>query len=123
MEKYVTSIKDLIYNVMKNRIAEDDGATTNFQLGIVHLLGINTSVDFVRAGQFFSNSSLKNDPDANCLLGFVEECQGKYSSAFNTMPLLLKKQARNKSLHIFKKYAKEEIAYKNRSRSSICHWQ
>ena len=60
MEKYVTSIKDLIYNVMKNRIAEDDGATTNFQLGIVHLLGINTSVDFVRAGQFFSNSSLKN---------------------------------------------------------------
>lgn len=106
MEKYVTSIKDLIYNVMKNRIAEDDGATTNFQLGIVHLLGINTSVDFVRAGQFFSNSSLKNDPDANCLLGFVEECQGKYSSAFKHYAFAAEKTSEKQEPSYFQKVCK-----------------
>lgn len=82
MEKYITSIKDLVYNTITNRIAEDDDSMSSFQMGMVHLLGINTPVDFKRASLYFGNSSLKNDPDANCILGFVNECEGNYSSAF-----------------------------------------
>lgn len=81
MEKYLTSIKDLVYDSLTNRIGGDNEAS-NFQLGMVHLLGIGTPVDFKRASQFFGNTSLKNDPDANRMLGFTAECEGNFSSAF-----------------------------------------
>ncbi len=81
MEKYLTSIKGLVYDSLTNRIGGDNEAS-NFQLGMVHLLGIGTPVDFKRASQFFGNTSLKNDPDANRMLGFTAECEGNFSSAF-----------------------------------------
>ena len=82
MEKYITSIKDLVALEMANAVEESDGAMSKFQRGMIHLLGINTPVDFRRAFQFLDNSFLKNDPDANSILGFIEECEGNYSSSF-----------------------------------------
>jgi hypothetical protein len=81
MDKYITSIKDIVYNSLTNRIGDDDEAS-KFQLGMVHLLGIGTPVDFKRASQFFGNSSLKDNSDANRMLGFIAECEGDFSSAF-----------------------------------------
>lgn len=82
MEKYITSIKDLVALEMANAIDGSDESISNFQRGMIHLLGINTPVDLMRASQFFGNSSLKSDPDANRLLGFIEECEGNFSSSF-----------------------------------------
>ena len=90
MEKYITSIKDLVYDVLTNQIVDDE-STSSFQYGIVYLLGINTPIDFTKASQFFSRPSLKKDPDANRLLGFIEECQGNYSSAFKNYALAVEK--------------------------------
>ena len=81
MEKYITSVKDLVYNYLTNRIGDEDDVSF-FQLGMVHLLGIGTPVDFKRASQFFGNSSLKDNSDANRMLGFTAECEGDFSSAF-----------------------------------------
>lgn len=91
MEKYITSIKDLVALEMANAIDEKDEYMSNFQKGMIHLLGINTPVDLKKASQFFTNSSLKNDPDANCMLGFIEECQGNYSSSFSHYALAAEK--------------------------------
>ena len=49
---------------------------------MIHLLGINTPVDFKKASQFFSNQSLSDNQDAIRLLGFIAECEGNYSLAF-----------------------------------------
>ena len=98
MEKYLTSIKDLVYNCLTNKIGDDD-EISNFQLGMVHLLGIGTPVDFKRASQFFGNPSLKNDPDANGMQGFIAECEGDFSSAFKYYAFFseLSKKAKNAS--------------------------
>lgn len=98
MEKYITSINDLVYDYLTNRIGNGDDVS-NFQLGMVRLLGIGTSVDFKRASQFFGNSSLKNDPDANRMKGFTAECEGDFSSAFKYYALSaeLSKMADNSS--------------------------
>ena len=87
MEKYITSIKDLVIQVMSNGAeikdkAEKGDALSCFQMGMIHLLGINTSIDFKKASKFLSNQSLSDDPDANRLLGFIAECEGNYSLAF-----------------------------------------
>ena len=84
MEKFITSIKDLVYNYLTNRIGDEDEVSI-FQLGMVHLLGIGTPVDFKRASQFFGNSSLKDNSDANRMLGFIAECEGDFSSAFKCL--------------------------------------
>ena len=87
MDKYITSIKDLVIQVMSNGAeikdkAEKGDALSCFQMGMIHLLGINTSIDFKKASKFLSNQSLLDDPDANRLLGFIAECEGNYSQAF-----------------------------------------
>jgi len=81
MEKYVTNIKDLVNDVLSNQIVYGE-SMSDFRNGIVHLLGINTPIDFTKAGQFLAKPSLVKNPDANRLLGFIEECQGDFSSAF-----------------------------------------
>ena len=91
MEKYITTIKDLVALEMANAIDEKDEYMSNFHKGMIHLLGINTPVDLKMASQFFSNSSLKNDPDANCMLGFIKECEGNYSSSFSHYALAAEK--------------------------------
>ena len=80
-------IKDLVIQVLKNESNIQYKANNNnpngcYQMGMIFLLGINKSVDFKKAHQYFSNSSLSDNQDVNCLLGFIEECEGNYSKAF-----------------------------------------
>lgn len=87
MERYVTNIKDLVIQTLTNGSeikakAESGDALSSFQMGMIHLLGINTTIDFKKASKFLSDQSLSDDPDANRLLGFIEECEGNYSQAF-----------------------------------------
>lgn len=87
MERYVTSIKDLVIQSLTNGSGIKNKANCGdpmgcFQMGMIYLLGINTPLDFKKATQFFSNQSLSDDQDAIRLLGFIAECEGKYSQAF-----------------------------------------
>ncbi len=87
MEKYVTNIKDLVIQTIKNGSEIRNKANSGdpigcFQMGIINLLGINTPVDFKKASQFFSNQSLSDNQDAIRLLGFIAECEGHFSQAF-----------------------------------------
>jgi len=87
MEKYVTSLKELIAQSSRNSFEMNDGAKKNdpkscFQMGMVYLLGINTTIDFKKAGHYFANQSLVGNPDALRMLGFLSELDGDYSSAF-----------------------------------------
>ena len=88
MEKYIMSIKDLVIQVMSNMTdikakAEDGDAESCFKMGMIHLLGINTSIDFKKASNFFGNQSLTDNPVANRLIGFIAECEGHFSQAFS----------------------------------------
>lgn len=87
MEKYVTNIKDFVILVLENGAeiknkAESSDALSCFQMGMINLLGINTPTDYKKASQFFSNQSLADNQDATSLLGFIAECEGNYSKAF-----------------------------------------
>ena len=81
------SIKDLVIQVLTNGSeikskAESGDALSCFQMGMIHLLGINTPIDFKKAENFFGNQLLVDNFDANRLLGFIAECEGNYSQAF-----------------------------------------
>lgn len=87
MEKYVTNLRDFVIEAMTNEsqiqyMANIDKPEGNFMMGMIHLLGINTPVDFKKASLYFGNKSLSDDPDANSLLGFIAECEGNFSEAF-----------------------------------------
>ena len=87
MEKYITTLKELIAQVSRNSYEINDGAKNNdpkscFQMGMVYLLGINTAIDFKKAGRYFANQSLVGDSDAHYMLGLLSELEGDYSSAF-----------------------------------------
>ena len=87
MEKYVTNIKDLVIQTLTNGSeikakAESGDALSCFQMGMIHLLGIDTPIDFKKAGKYLGDPSLSDDPDVNRLLGFIAECEGNYSKAF-----------------------------------------
>lgn len=87
MAKYITSIRDLMiqaYNNIsdiKTKTKEGDPEAC-FQMGMIHLLGVKTPIDFKTASSFLENQSLADDPDACRLLGFIGECEGNYSTAF-----------------------------------------
>ena len=88
MGKYISSIKDLVILVMTNGSqvifkANSGDPESCFQVGMMHLLGINTPVDFKKASHYFSNQSLAGDQEANLLLAFIAECEGEYSKAFS----------------------------------------
>jgi len=88
MEKYITSIKDLVIESLKNdsqiqylaNVGKPEGC---FKKGMIHLLGINTSVDLKEATKFLSDPSLADNQYANCLLGFIAELEGNFSQAFH----------------------------------------
>lgn len=116
MEKYVTNIKDLVIQVLTNGSeikskAEKGDALSCFQMGMIHMLGINTPIDFKKAGSYFGNQLLVDDSTANQLLGFIAECDGDFSSAFahyanaskkNNIPLYNKVfEERRKLLSLF----------------------
>jgi len=87
MEKFITSIKDLVILVMTNGSqvifkANSGEPESCFQVGMMHLLGINTPVDFKKASHYLSNQSLVGNQDATLLLAFIAECEGDYSKAF-----------------------------------------
>ena len=87
MEKYVKDIKDLVIQTLTNGSeikakAKTGDALSCFQMGMIHLLGIDTPIDFNKASQHFGNQSLADDDDANRMLGFIAECEGNYSQAF-----------------------------------------
>lgn len=87
MDKYVTNIKDLVIQALTNGSeikakAESGDALSCFQMGMIHLLGIDTPIDFKKAGKYLGTQSLSDNPDANRLLGFIDECDGNYSQAF-----------------------------------------
>ena len=87
MEKYITSLKDLIAETFRNSFKLNESAKNGdskacFQMGMVYLLGINTAIDFKKAKLQFSSQSLLNDHDAQRMLGFLSELDGDYSAAF-----------------------------------------
>lgn len=87
MAKYISSIRDLMiqaYNNISDIKTKAKGGDPEacFQMGMIHLLGIKTSIDFKNASSFLENQSLADDPDACRLLGFIGECEGNYSAAF-----------------------------------------
>lgn len=87
MEKYLTSVKELVIQALTNGSeikakAETSDALSCFQMGMIHLLGIDTPIDFKKASKYLGNQSLSDNPDANRLLGFIAECEGNYSQAF-----------------------------------------
>lgn len=87
MEKYLSSIKELVTRAVTNLSSIKAGVEKNeakscFQMGMIHLLGINTPMDFQKASCFFWNQSLIDDSTAHQLLGFIAECERNYSSAF-----------------------------------------
>lgn len=87
MEKYVTNIKDLVIQALTNGSeiktkAESGDALSCFQMGMIHLFGIDTPIDFKKAGNYLGTQSLNDNPDANRILGFIAECEGNYSQAF-----------------------------------------
>ena len=87
MNRIVTNIKDLVIQTLTNgpeikSKADNGDAQSCFQMGMINLLGINTPIDFKKASSFFSNQSLVDDSTANRLIGFIDECEGDFSSAF-----------------------------------------
>ena len=84
---FISSVKNLAIQALTNvaeirNKAEKGDAKSCTQMGMIHLLGINTPIDFKKASYYLGNKSLANDSDANRLLGFIAECDGYYSLAF-----------------------------------------
>lgn len=87
MDKYITSIKDLVFQTLTNGFEikskdEKGNALSCFQMGMIHLLGIDTSIDFKKVSKYLWNQSLNGDFDANRLLSFIAGCEGNFSLAF-----------------------------------------
>lgn len=87
MEKYVTNISDLVISAMTigdtiERKAEGGDPEACFQMGMIHLLGIEKPVSFRMAIAFFGKKPLSANSYALRLLGFLNECDRNYSSAF-----------------------------------------
>ncbi len=87
MDKYITSLKDLIAETFRNSFKLNESAKNGdqkacSQMGMVYLLGINTAIDFKKAKLQFSSQSLLNDHYAQRMLGFLSELDGDYSAAF-----------------------------------------
>lgn len=88
MEKYITNIKDLVIQALANGSyiktkAEIGDTLSCFQMGMIYLLGINTSIDFKKASKYLGSKSLADNPNANCILGFIAELEGNFSQAFH----------------------------------------
>ena len=59
MEKYLTNIKDLVIQALTDGSeiktkAESGDASSCFQMGMIHLLGIDTPIDFKKASDYSS---------------------------------------------------------------------
>ena len=87
MERYISSVKDLVletrskFSLIKTSADRGD-AESCFKMGMLHLLGIKNPIDFKKAVRFFNDQSLVDNKEAKRLLGFISECEGDYSKAF-----------------------------------------
>ena len=84
---YITSIKDLVIQMMSNGSqvlfkANNGESESCFQAGLMNLLGITTPINFKKASHYLNNQSLVGNQDAILLLAFIDECEGDYSKAF-----------------------------------------
>lgn len=110
MAKYISSIRDLVIQAMTNVSeieAKSNDAGACFQMGMMYLLGINTSIDFKKASSYFSNQSLAGNPEVNRLLGFIAECEGDYSEAFKCYAKSKDTTGKDKNLPLYNKVFEE----------------
>lgn len=89
MQKYVTSLKELVELAIPNLTGLESEANKEnpkacFQLGMIYLLGINTKFNFPLAEKFFGNPCLAEDPNAIRMIGFIHELNGKIPLAFES---------------------------------------
>ena len=87
MDYKINTIKDLVIQTLTNGSdikakAESGDAVACLQMGMIHMFGIDTPINFKKARNYFCAQSLNDDSDANRLLGFIAECEGNYSLAF-----------------------------------------
>ena len=87
MEKSVTNIRDLVVSAMTigptiERKAEGGDPESCFQMGMIYLLGVEKPASFRMAASFFSRKSLESNSYALRILGFLNECDGKFALAF-----------------------------------------
>lgn len=88
MDKNITSVKDLVIDAITHfsiiKTSADKGDVSScFKMGMIHLLGIDTAVDFKKAVKYLGNQSLVDNQDANRLLAFIAELEGNFSQAFH----------------------------------------
>lgn len=112
MAKYISSIRDLVIQTMTNcskieADAKNNDAEACFQMGMIHLLGIDTPVDFKKAAAYFGNQSLSGDSDASRLLGFIAECKGDYSLAFKNYIKAKDTTGKDKNISLYNKVFEE----------------
>ena len=112
MAKNISSVKDLVIQTITNGSeietkAKNNDAEACFQMGMIHLLGASSSIDFKKATTYFGNQSLAGNPDANRLLGFITECEGDYSEAFKCYTKAKDTTGKDKNLPLYNKVFEE----------------
>jgi hypothetical protein len=119
--RYVTDIKDLVIQTLANGSeikakAVGGDALSCFQMGMIHMFGINTPIEFKEASKYFGYQSLSDDPDAKRLLGFISECEGYYSEAFKRYANAADAKGSDKKDYITKVYEERNnlIGYFNK---------
>lgn len=112
MAKYISSIRDLVIQAITNGSkieadAKNNSAEACFQMGMIHLLGISSPIDFKKATVYFGNQSLTSDSDSNRLLGFIAECEGNYSEAFKYYVKAKEAVGKDKNVPLYNKVFEE----------------
>lgn len=88
MEKYITSIENLVIQAMTNgedmrNKAEKGESKSCFQMGMRYLVGANVTIDFNKSRYYFENHTLADNPEALLLLGLMSEYEGDFARAFH----------------------------------------
>lgn len=88
MKKYVTSLKELVYLAIPNWADVKSEANRGnpeacFQFGLILLLGVNANVDYALAKKYLGKPCLADNPEAIRMIGFIDELEGNFSSAFH----------------------------------------
>ncbi len=115
MENYINSIKDFVLETIANESQAQYKANVGdpkgcFRMGMVHLLGVNKTIDFKQASNYFSHKSLADSTDAKLLLGLIAEFEGDFSSAFSYYAEAANK---NSKLSYIDKVIKERLHLQN----------
>ena len=117
-EAFISSFKDLVIEALTNgsnikKRADNGDTTACFQMGMIHLLGINTPIDFKKAIRYFGSHSLSDNQEANRWLGFIQECEGNYSAAFTNYANAAGKTGNESTLPYLRKVFEERSRLQN----------